>query len=363
MHNMEALYDELVGLCYECVLDPNAWLTLLERLMPASGRQQSVLLTWDQRNAGAQVTSLNLCSPALIDDYARYYCNIDPTQEFMIGRAPGHWFFDFEEMGAERMARNVYYQELYRPHGVRNTSCLKLYEDDGVGAYLSLLSNRDARHPDHEQQALLQRLAPHLTRAGRLINRLNALQLSVEQRDLLLDQHRTPLWLLDGHGRVLYSNNAARESLRQPDAPLAERAARLQCKQLDTQLQTLLRRAIGRDLPGRPGCLQLPGNCQLLTLPLAAHAPLNRELQRPLVLAMLLEPRSPTTLLAELFELSPAEQRLADLLIQGLTPKECASQLGVSINTIRSHLRALLRKTNTDRQAELTALIARLGHC
>ncbi|MNN86624.1 Bacterial regulatory protein, luxR family [compost metagenome] len=65
-------------------------------------------------------------------------------------------------------------------------------------------------------------------------------------------------------------------------------------------------------------------------------------------------------LLAELFQLSPAEQRLAELLAQQMPPEACANHLGVSINTVRTHLRALFRKTGTSRQTELLSLIGRL---
>jgi DNA-binding CsgD family transcriptional regulator len=65
-------------------------------------------------------------------------------------------------------------------------------------------------------------------------------------------------------------------------------------------------------------------------------------------------------LLAELFQLSPAEHRLAELLAQGLPLESCAARLNVSINTVRTQLRALFRKTGTTRQAQLINLFTRL---
>jgi DNA-binding CsgD family transcriptional regulator len=79
-----------------------------------------------------------------------------------------------------------------------------------------------------------------------------------------------------------------------------------------------------------------------------------------LTLLALLENQLQSPLLAELFQLSPAEQHLAELLAQGLTPDGCAERLNVSINTVRSQLRALFRKTETERQAELVSLFARV---
>jgi DNA-binding CsgD family transcriptional regulator len=60
------------------------------------------------------------------------------------------------------------------------------------------------------------------------------------------------------------------------------------------------------------------------------------------------------------YELRAGRRRLAELLSQGLTPEACALRLRVSINTIRSQLRALFRKTETERQSELINLFARV---
>lgn len=59
------------------------------------------------------------------------------------------------------------------------------------------------------------------------------------------------------------------------------------------------------------------------------------------------------TQLKSLYGLTQAEARLALKLCEGNTPSECAANMGVSITTIRSQLRALMEKTVSRRQAEL----------
>ena len=61
--------------------------------------------------------------------------------------------------------------------------------------------------------------------------------------------------------------------------------------------------------------------------------------------------------LMELFNVKPAENAVAELLVRGMTPDECALHLGVSIATIRTHLSALYRKTHTRHQAELLLIL------
>lgn len=356
-------YERLVGLSYECVLDQDAWLPLLRALVDDCGRQMGALLFWDQRDNGPRASEINLCDPAVISGYNREFHTIDPSRGFMVNRAVGNWYHDIRDFGAAQIARDPYYQEFQRPHGMLNVSCLKLHEQAESGIYLSVLTSLDAPYPGQQAQHLLQRLSPHLLRAARMFEQVNGLRRELATRDLLLDLHPAPLWLLDGDARVLFCNQAAQALLAQPKAPLLERFGRLLGRACNTGLQALIRQAAGHDGKRRAGWLRLDGadGGELLVAPVSAEAAYNRTFQRPLVLLTLPRQAASGSLLAELFGLTPAEKRLGELLLQGLTVDECARHLQVSINTVRTQLRALFRKTHTSRQSELVNLLARLG--
>lgn len=51
-----------------------------------------------------------------------------------------------------------------------------------------------------------------------------------------------------------------------------------------------------------------------------------------------------TRALAHAFSLSQAELRILKMMVKGLRPKEIAFEVGVSLNTVRSHLRTLYAK-------------------
>jgi pimeloyl-ACP methyl ester carboxylesterase/DNA-binding CsgD family transcriptional regulator len=67
------------------------------------------------------------------------------------------------------------------------------------------------------------------------------------------------------------------------------------------------------------------------------------------------------TSMQTVFGLTPAEVRLAKRLEAGETLREAANGLGVSINTIRAHLRALFGKVGVRRQAELVLALKQFG--
>lgn len=351
-------YDELVSLIYECVLDEGAWLRLLERLAAATGRREGSLLFQDRTFRHAP-RLISLCSEASLLGYEQYY-TLDPTNGFLAYRQVGSWYHDIEEYGLPMIRRDTFYQEFMRDHGQQSISCIKLFEQGDHGAYLSLLTALDAPLPGARAQALLQRLSVHLAQAASMSRRVQSLELDVTHRQLLLEQSATAQWLVNAEGRVLYCNGAAERWMSDASFPLSERQGRLAC--MHGGLSGLLRAACDKTGAGRAGWLRLPGMTgELLVTPLRCESRLRLDIAQPLALVALLGGQPRTELLVELFACTPAEVRLAELIAHGLSPEECAARLGVSINTVRSQLRALFRKTDTARQGELVGLLVRLA--
>ena len=61
--------------------------------------------------------------------------------------------------------------------------------------------------------------------------------------------------------------------------------------------------------------------------------------------------------LIELYDLTPAEAKIAARLAAGLSPAAIAEELDVQVNTVRVHMRAIFSKTQVRRQTDLVRLI------
>lgn len=68
-------------------------------------------------------------------------------------------------------------------------------------------------------------------------------------------------------------------------------------------------------------------------------------------------PASRAATLRALYGLTPAESRVADLLLEGCELRTAAQRLGTTVETARFHLKRILMKTDTRRQAELMRLM------
>ena len=69
----------------------------------------------------------------------------------------------------------------------------------------------------------------------------------------------------------------------------------------------------------------------------------------------------PLAWIVDAYGLTPAEARVALAASSGLTIPETAHRLGLSPNTVKTHLRKVFAKTGTSRQIELARLMASIG--
>lgn len=64
--------------------------------------------------------------------------------------------------------------------------------------------------------------------------------------------------------------------------------------------------------------------------------------------------------LTDVYKLTKAELRVANALVEGMTPNEIAKTYHVSHNTVRAQLKSIFKKTNTQRQSQLVKLLISL---
>ncbi len=64
-------------------------------------------------------------------------------------------------------------------------------------------------------------------------------------------------------------------------------------------------------------------------------------------------------LLQEMFQLTPAELRVASGLLEGSDTQQIAKQHQIGVQTVRFHLKSIFAKTGTTHQAQLVSLLAR----
>jgi DNA-binding CsgD family transcriptional regulator len=153
----------------------------------------------------------------------------------------------------------------------------------------------------------------------------------------------------------LYDNTAARHLLEQH--PLICRHSGCLCA---TGYQRELSGLFEQVLSGQSSAQALTLNNGIHHLTLFASVLENSDA----AIVLMVDPRrstvAPVRVLRTLYGLTAKESQLAESLLNGATLEEYCKRRHVTLNTVRSQLKAVYRKTDTSRQAELIRLLSRL---
>jgi DNA-binding CsgD family transcriptional regulator len=138
-------------------------------------------------------------------------------------------------------------------------------------------------------------------------------------------------------------------------------------------LEDMLRKAFCRE-QGGPACMSLPrrsGKRPLLlqVVPLTRPDALDGALEdvepNPAVVLLLVfdfehRPCAACSAALRALGLTPAEAAVASLVGAGVSPQDASDRLGISVLTVRTHLKAIFQKLGLQRQGDLVRIVSRL---
>tara|TARA_B100001105_G_scaffold255283_1_gene253910 strand:- start:3607 stop:4740 length:1134 start_codon:yes stop_codon:yes gene_type:complete len=267
-----------------------------------------------------------------------------------------------EIMPLSRFRRTAFYDEVLRPQTLAHNAMAALSRRENFQVAFNLV--RTARQgPFVEQQlAVLRMLLPHIQRSLLLTHRFEGYRALQQGQQQALDGLSCGVVLLDRQRKVLHANRAALDVLRRPYG-ITTRAGVLACAQPGCRRH--LEAAWQSVASGQPtASMCLAGeNGSTLTLTLSSLR--GRDLDRfsamripmPAVLLYIVDSNAAPTLASErlqvAFGLSAAEARVALAAMDGDTIAEMGDQLGLSPNTVKTHLSRVFSKTGASRRSQL----------
>ena len=214
---------------------------------------------------------------------------------------------------------------------------------------------------------LMRRYTGHLAAALRIATQLQQMQTNAIAGYGLMRASGRPMFLLDWTCRVLSANDLAQDMVERGDT-FAIRGGVLHCLHADnrqTLAETLADFSHGKR---KRMALRLRGDHRALTFcslwDLRPESTMAAFGTLPTILLTVTHPpagRVDPVWLGSLFELSPAEVRVASGLMRGEALREIAESLRVSIETVRSQLKSICAKTQTHHQSDLVALLLRVA--
>lgn len=362
--------EALTSAIYDAALDPVHWPQVLTHLKACFRTEAETFYVLDFHTSRVKQAHLSGIAPEWLACFDELYFTPDNpwTVHSQALHRPGVVRTNerLDRFTRERglLFRSRYYNEWMRPQGLRHSLGNTLTTDRRGIANVTLLRAPDLPTFDAREVRLFAQLGAHFGRALRLRQRFGDLQL---QRDLLagaLDRLSEGLLILSPEGRLLHGNLAAMTLLARREG-LAYRQGRVFAAHPQDQA------AFARLLAARTGHAPQATVSDVLALhrsgggqPLRVHAtglglPLSSDGQlQPCVLLSLGEvgdDEAPSRheALRRAHGLTPAEARLAECLLDGLSLRESAQRLDLTYGTARTRLKVVFAKTGTHRQAEL----------
>jgi DNA-binding CsgD family transcriptional regulator len=359
---------DLTGLIYDALADSSRWRLFLEAFVRAVGGTHGTLALRDANDDRFGIICWHGWSDEDIRLYVESYAAIDPWSVGGTRWPEGTVGSDFELCSREVMEESAAFREFYAPRGgIHGMGSTILVTQTGQSLITAMRGAKDGPFGEPER-AILSPLMPHLKRAALLHGEFGALRRQLGAFTDHLDQYPYAFLLADTEGRVLYANESARQLAGLRDGFSIEQGC---LKITSPRENAALRQAVAEVSAGRDtslrrltvsrGSKRTPYRAIVMPVQHCGAIPLGVSI--PAVSILLLDPDSlpepDVPALCELFSLTPAEARVAGKLALGRSVEEIASEAGLSIETVRTHIKRILSKTATERQGELISLILR----
>lgn len=361
-----AEYDRLVRLLYEGVGEATPWREFLEQLRARlDSNYVTMILRPPAPDQSWQVVFAGEARPEIAETYNSFFYAVDPFVNLPVGRV-----MTVEEVvNEEDWLRSAIFQEFLAPLGVR--FYLGADVGDGGEPFCRFRVSRAARASNfgEAERAICQILLPHIRCAVRLRNLIDVTEAERRLYAGTLERLAVGAVILDRRGRILRTNSAAAEILREHDGLAAVNGTlHAALGSENRELQALIEQAINGEARPEPRLVvgmsvtRPSGRANLGVVVKAA--PLTEwsdAADNPAVVVIIrdVEQKSHAsqTVLKRLYGLTPAESTLALKLLEGMTVDEASELLHISRNTARCQLRAIFAKTGVTRQTELVRVL------
>jgi DNA-binding CsgD family transcriptional regulator len=359
----------LIRHLYAAAAEPERWADFLQSMANAVGGRACSILVRDERVGGTGQHAVSIgVEDNFIRAYKDHYSSINIVYDASLAINPNNYIGTLQScVDLETYRKSEIYNDYARPQNLFHQCSVLLAHKESYAAAISFMRPECEGAFGEQHVQFLTLLAPHLRQAFQLHNALRGFETSVAGLSAALDRSETAIFLLDETKR-LQKFNAAGCRLIEENNVLCLRNGLLQprlqedCPEFDRLVGSTCATGAGRGLS--PGGVMLlhrtvgrPLHCKLTPF-YSDKAFLEAS---PSAMVFVHDPdctpASRGEILRSLYGLTPSEAQLADLLLAGETVATAAEKRGITVESARTQLKTILRKTDTNRQSELIRLM------
>ncbi|PSO20131.1 LuxR C-terminal-related transcriptional regulator [Bradyrhizobium sp. MOS002] len=364
-----AAMEEILDLIYDAAGDHQLWPVALSGIADLTRSEGGIL--FGQSVTAEQVYfdfngRLNQeCNRAYQERHMQ-----NPWSVAMEGKPLGQLVLSDEVFELGKLRNSGFYDDVLRPQGIGHNAMIALAARDDFRVAFNICRSERQGEFEAIERKIFEALAPHLRRSVTLGFRLTAYRALRDAAFELVEQMADGVVLVGYGGDVVYANEMACS---------LEAQGTLKFKPISTwsaphsrRLASLVRLA----LAGKAGgTMSVPSHDRSRLVSIVVAGLRSREsgvlreahIRGAACALFIIDPLQRRTIgtqhLIDAYGLTRAEARVAASMSSGGLPSTSASAsaLGLSANTVKTHLRRVFAKTGTRGQAELAALLTALG--
>jgi DNA-binding CsgD family transcriptional regulator/PAS domain-containing protein len=366
--------SDLIGLIYDCTIEPDRWPETMHEICDDLGCFLGAIYRVDLESSRVSFLrqwNAQLERLALLEKYGPDLARIYQTMQAVRDQQIDEPLVLSRHVSREAWVQTRYYTEWAKPRGVCDSiQTMVLRESRRIGVFAANRHETVGPVCDREV-AILRLLAPHIRRAVTIGDLMDLKKVEVQALGSTLDQLSAGVIVVAEGNRILHANQAARRMFA-AGSPVRSLSGRLAARgpgagaELAKAIDLARRNESGigatgigvplADESGEPAVAHvLPlarGDLRTRLMPQATAAVFVTRVEQA--------PPAKIDAVAATFGLTPAETRVLERLLGGMSLVEAAAALGIAETTAKTHLSRIFAKTGVSRQAELVALVHRL---
>ncbi len=365
-------YDTIVGSIYDCAANPELWPSTLVAIRDHL-RSDFVMAGFADMSPLDQQQSPTFVfhnSPWDVEWLMRLekLLPIVPKYELAMQVDVDNCWTQMQHMSEDEFRQTEFYRAWVQPKRLRDCLMMPYLKRSKIMGLVSTARHEDNGLFEAEHRVLMERISPHLRRAMAINDIVDKGRLATALYRSVIDSMLAPVLVIGLGRKLVFANEAGSALLSKGDllqlqgGAVFERRSGRGISALEAALERAIKgdsavgiAGIGVPLVGKDG-----RRAAAYVLPIAGkdlrgdlgqgYAALfvaQRGEQQPILLEVL----------RTIFDLTPAEARVAALVAQGESPAAIADVVGVSVHTVRTHLARCFAKTGAQDQPSLGALV------
>jgi len=353
------LEARIVEAIYRGACEPSELQRALELIANYFDSSGVVLAELDATQPNSRlVVGANAVDEQFFENY-QAYAEYDPAPRAFMAQPAGKASLTDRIFSSEQRQGFVFLNEFLRPRGIDGSLGGPLFSDGGRFALISVQQDIGHSYGD-DDVARLERLTPHLARALQIRRLFLQSEARSKALESIVDRNEAGIVGWRGEGAVLFVNRAARSIASSHDGIGLDKDGRLLLadRSAATRLAALQADVVKGGAGGLVRVSRPSGQQSYIVLvsPLPSGDDLFQN-SRGGVLFAIHDPAQkrapPEQRIAELLQVPLGSARVLLAILEGVELKEYADRAGISINTVRFHLKSAFALTGAKSQADL----------